>query len=98
MNKGEKFEMFISQIMHKKFLPVIISSKMLRSMDLGQVDVAILKKILPSRSQSVLILIECKCTYYPTKKQILRLKRTQDYLSRVLGIETKFEVKFCQKD
>ena len=71
---------------------------MLRSMGLGQVDVAILKKLLPRKCQNILILIECKCTHYPTKKQILRLYRTQDYLSRVLGIETKFEVKFCQKD
>ena len=95
MRKGDKLEKEFSSIIHESYLPVLISSQILRSIDTGQVDVAGLSK----KNQSwVLSIFEVKSSQYPSPKQWRRLLRAQDYLSRVLEIDTLLEVKFCQKD
>ena len=95
MRKGDKLEKEFSATIHKSHLPVLISSQIVRSLNAGQVDVAGLSKINQSW---VLTLFEIKSSQYPSNQQWRRLLRAQDYLSRVLGIDTKLEVKFCQKD
>ncbi len=97
MKKGEQLEQVFSREFHQKCLPVLISSQLLRSINAGQVDLAGLYKNKKNKSW-VLSLIEVKSTQYPSKRQWSRLLKAQDYLSRVLEIETKLEVKFCQKD
>jgi hypothetical protein len=95
MRKGDKLEKDFSAIIHNSYLPVLVSSQLLRSLSAGQIDVAGLTK----KNQSwVLSLFEVKSSQYPTQIQWRRLLRAQDYLSRVLEIDTKLEVKFCQKD
>ena len=95
MRKGDRFEKEFSKLAHKTHLPVLISSQILRSYNAGQIDVAGLSK----KNQSwVLYLYEVKSNYYPSPFQWRRLLLAQDYLSKVLDIETKLEVKFCQKD
>jgi hypothetical protein len=67
----------------------------LRSLNLGQIDVAYLEK---SQNKTwVLRIIESKTSVYPSVQQMKRLRKTQDYLSRVLDMESLLEVKFCQK-
>lgn len=95
MRKGDKLERDYSISIHRSHLPVLVSSKLLRSMNAGQIDLAGLSKINKSW---VLTIFEIKSLHYPSMKQWQRLRRTQDYLSRSLGIDTKLEVKFCQKD
>jgi hypothetical protein len=97
MKKGDQLEQMYSKEFHKRNLPVLISSQLLRSINAGQVDLAGLFKNKKNKSW-VLFLIEVKSTQYPSKHQWRRLLTAQDYLSRVLEIETKLEVKFCQKD
>ncbi|MDD4976561.1 MAG: hypothetical protein PHY93_19550 [Bacteriovorax sp.] len=95
MRKGDKLEKDFSATLHKSYLPVLVSSKILRSLNAGQIDMAGLSK----KNQSwVLSLFEVKSSQYPSAYQWRRLLRAQDYLSRVLEIDTKLEVKFCQKD
>ena len=94
MRKGDKFEKDYSLEAHRIHLPVLVSSQILRSLNAGQIDVAGLSR----RNKSwVLYLFELKFRQYPSASQWHRLRRAQDYLSRVLEIETKLEVKFCQK-
>lgn len=94
MRKGDKFEKEYSEIVHQGFVPVLVSSQVLRSLSAGQIDVAGLSR---KNKTWVLHLFELKFSHYPSGIQWQRLKRSQDYLSRVLEIETKLEVKFCQK-
>jgi hypothetical protein len=95
MRKGDKFEKNLSKTIHNSHLPVLISPLTLRSVNAGQIDVSGLLKINKSW---VLFLFEAKTSKYPSPHQWRRLLIAQDYLSRVLEIETKLEVKFCQKD
>jgi len=96
MKKGEFFEEEASLYFHKKGVPVLVSGLMLRSYDLGQVDICYLER---SQQKSwVLKIIEVKSSVYPGKIQLRRLLKSQDYLSRVLDLESKLEVKFCQKE
>lgn len=94
MRKGDKFEKEFSLIAHNEFLPVLISSSILRSKTAGQIDVAGLSR---NNKSWVLRLFELKYVHYPSAQQWKRLRRSQDYLSKVLEMETKLEVKFCQK-
>ena len=95
MRKGNKLEKDFSSSIHSSHLPVLISSLVLRSLNAGQVDVAGLVKV---NQAWVLVLFEIKSSKFPPIKQWQRLLKSQDYLSRVLEIDTKLEVKFCQKD
>ena len=95
MKKGYDFEKSFSELAHSENVAVLVSSNLLRSLNLGQIDVACLKK---EQGRNKLFLYECKSTLFPKRVQWVRLLRTQDYLSRLLAIETKLEVKFCQKD
>lgn len=95
MRKGDKLEKDFSATLHRSHHAVLISSQILRSINAGQIDVAGLSK----KNQAwVLSLFEVKSSQYPSDFQWRRLLRAQDYLSRVLGISTLLEVKFCQKD
>lgn len=92
--QGNKFEKDFSRDFHRSHAPVLISSLLLRSVSAGQIDVAGLAK---ERGQWRLILCELKSSTYPGSWQWQRLRRTQDYLSRVLEMETKLEVKVLPK-
>ena len=95
MSRGDELEQALSASLYRSYLPVLISSQLLRSLSAGQIDLAGLKKINKSW---VLTLFEVKSSKYPGLNQWRRLLLAQDYLSKILEIETKLEVKFCQKD
>lgn len=92
---GNNFEKEFSRIFHQRYCPVLVSSLLLRSFQAGEIDIAGLEK---RENRWILVLHELKNSQYPGNKQWQRLKRAQDYLSRVLDIESKLSVKFCQKD
>lgn len=95
MRKGDKVEKDFSEFFHKRHRPVLISSLLLRSHNAGQIDIAGLVK---KNNEWTLLLYELKSTQAPGWNQRMRLLRSQDYLSKVLGMGVKLEVKFCQKD
>lgn len=95
MKKGDILESEFSQSMHKKGVPVLVSPMHLRSLNLGQIDVAYLERI--KNKTWVLRIIESKSSISPSIIQMKRLRKTQDYLSRVLDMPAKLEVNFCQK-
>ncbi|MGZ3790108.1 MAG: hypothetical protein ACXVLQ_16345 [Bacteriovorax sp.] len=95
MRKGDKFEKDFSLEIHQIQRPVLISSLLLRSINAGQVDVAGLTR---KKSEWLLHLYEVKTGHGPAGEQWRRLLRAQDYLSKVLEMGVKLEVKFCQKD
>ena len=93
MRKGDKLEKDFSWEIHQKNCPVLISSLLLRSINAGQIDVACLKK---KKNEWSLFLYEMKSSLSPGYFQKIRLQRAQDYLSRVLEMPAKLEVKFCK--
>lgn len=95
MQKGDIAESSHSLTLHQKGVPALVSSLVLRSQNLGQIDIAYLEK--NSKKAWVLKIVEMKSSVYPSQMQLIRLRKTQDYLSRVLDVESKLEVKFCQK-
>jgi hypothetical protein len=98
MKKGDIGESNFSRKLHEQYTPFLISSNLLRSLNLGQIDIAYLnKKSSHLKKTWVLHLIEVKTNHFPSSFQYKRLIRTQEYLSKVLEIESKLEVKFCQK-
>jgi hypothetical protein len=94
VSKGERNEQQLSLYYHSQFIPLLISAKILREAGAGQVDIAVMQNTKRWKA----ILIEVKSRSNPSQKQWQRLKKSQDYLSRVLDCETILEVKFCQKD
>ena len=96
MRKGDILESDYSKEMHQLGVPALISPLLLRSLNLGQIDVAYIQKA--SDKKWLLKIIESKSSLSPPKGQMFRLRKTQDYLSRVLEMEALLEVKFCKKD
>jgi hypothetical protein len=94
MKKGEWSELQLSLYYHHQYIPFLVSPKILREVGAGQIDIAYLKKT----NHWCVTLVEVKSQSYPSGTQWRRLRKAQDYLSRVLECETNLEVKFCQKD
>jgi wyosine [tRNA(Phe)-imidazoG37] synthetase (radical SAM superfamily) len=80
---------------HNLGTPCLISSLVLRSHGLGQIDVAYLKK---QHSKWQLHIIEVKTKTIPGKSQWRRLLKAQNYLSKVLEVESNLKVKFCKNE
>jgi hypothetical protein len=95
MQKGDILESQVSKYFHRECVPTLVSSVVLRSKNLGQIDIACLEK--DHNKAWVLKIVETKYSRYPSKFQIMRLRRTQDYLSRLLEMAAILEVKFCKK-
>lgn len=95
MKKGDILESDFSKSMHCKGVPALVSPMVLRSLNLGQIDIAYLERT--NKKTWVLKIIESKSSLYPSVTQMKRLRKTQDYLSKVLDIEALLEVNFCQK-
>jgi hypothetical protein len=90
MKKGELFESEQSKIVHKNNLAFLVSPKLLREYNLGQIDLAAI-------SNKKIKIYEVKSSYYPSQLQMKRLKRTVDYLARIMEMDVVLEVRLCQK-
>lgn len=95
MQKGDILEAQASKYFHRESVPALVSTLILRSQNLGQIDIAYLEK--DHKQSWVLKIVETKYSRYPSKFQMMRLRRTQDYLSRLLEMAAILEVKFCKK-
>ncbi len=95
MQKGDILEAQASKYFHRECVPALVSSLILRSKNLGQIDVAYLERDF--KKSWVLRIVETKSSQYPSRSQMMRLRRTQDYLSRLLDMGAILEVKFCKK-
>lgn len=80
---------------HSLGTPCLVSSVVLRSRELGQVDVAYLQK---KDTSWQLQIIEVKSKIHPSPKQMKRLLKAQDFLARILEMETHLKVNFCKND
>ena len=95
MQKGDILEAQASKYFHGECVVTLVSSLILREQNLGQIDVAYLER--DSKKEWVLKIVETKFSIYPSHRQMQRLRRTQDYLSRILEMTAILEVKFCKK-
>jgi len=95
MQKGDILEAQASKYFHRECVPALVSSLILRSKNLGQIDIAYLER--DHKKTWVLKIVETKSSVYPSRSQMMRLRRTQDYLSRLLEMAAILEVKFCKK-
>ncbi len=95
MKKGDILESDFSLSLHRKGVPALVSPLVLRSLHLGQIDVAYLERT-PKKTW-VLKIIESKSSTAPSVSQMKRLRKTQDYLSKVLDMTAILEVNFCKK-
>src|SRR5690606_32638648 len=77
-DKGKQLEAYFSSLLHKKYIPVLISPLVLRQLGAGQVDVAVFKP-------NELHLIEIKASGRVTFKQIERLGKSGTWLGHVLN-------------
>lgn len=76
--KGVEFERMVSRLLHKKGVPLLLSDLVLRSYNLGQVDVSL---VMPNQTE----LYECKNHNFPiSAKQNKRLHDTGLFISCVL--------------
>lgn len=92
MNKGEFQEAEASKYYHQKYLPLLVSSKLLRKLNLGQIDLSYFQK----SHEWKLIIVEIKSQCGPSRTQERRLRDSSEYLSRIFNIMTILEVKFCK--
>lgn len=87
---GIKSEIFCSIEFHEVGIPMLVSSVLLRLRDLGQIDLARLKK---DQLDWVLEIAEVKSSemgkLQMEKNQKIRLMHTQKFLSSLLGHRTK---------
>ncbi len=95
MNKGISYEREFSKSFHSNDVPFLISSKLLRKYHLGQIDIA---KVELDKNKKIhkICLIELKYSKAPSNLQLIRLSKTRNYLSQLLDVETKFEIKLCK--
>ena|GEM_PF-3272056 len=78
-NKGADFERLVSQHLHKKGVPLLLSDLVLRSYNLGQVDLSL---VLDHQIE----LFECKDHDFPINaKQSKRLYNTGLFISYLLN-------------
>jgi hypothetical protein len=91
---GEEFELNFSKEEVGSKIPVLVSPLLLRSFNLGQIDIAFLSK---NKSEFILEVYELKTSKLPSLSQLRRLKKTCNYLAQILEIEISFRVRLCQK-
>lgn len=89
-SSGHKLEITFSQTFHSEGIPLLVSHNLLRSRDLGQIDLARLKK---DREDWVLEVGEVKSSELGVelmiRSQMRRLLAAQRFLSSLFGHRTK---------
>ena len=85
MSKGQVFEKSVTHTLHQKYCPVLVSSQLLRSYNCGQIDVAYWH-------QGVLYICEVKCSGTVSAKQKVRLYRSANFISKLLGVTVKIQL------
>lgn len=80
--EGSLFEKFVSLILHKQTVPILIDPHFLRKLDLGQVDCCYIKN-------EKIYVIECKTGKgLLSNQQKMRLVKASDFLSLAFNKES----------
>lgn len=89
IKNGELFERELSKKLHQKHTPVLISSKLLRRLGCGQVDVSYV-------AAGAIILVEAKSSLIGVvsmkKSQVRRLLRTARLLQNLLDLSVNIKI------
>lgn len=90
---GDSLEASISKNFHSQYSAILVSSKLLRSRGLGQIDIAYIK-------EKQIIVLEVKSSQIGRKacyqsKQITRLRRSTMFLCQLFKLKSK--LKFIAK-
>lgn len=85
MLKGQLFEQDVASVLHQKYIPVLISSQLLRRYGCGQIDIAFW-------NCGVLYLIEVKYTARISFEQKYRIRRSANLLSELLQVPVKIQL------
>ena len=96
MSNGDTFEAQVSKIEHSLNVPLLVSSKLLRRVGAGQIDVASIVRLKDGKS--IINIIEVKENSWISKKQIIRLHRSADYLSKMIGLCSQIKYEFIKKE
>lgn len=84
-----KNEQDLSKQFHKQFTPLLISPKLLRKYDCGQIDLSYIKN-------GEIYLVEIKSSalgvYSFYKKQVLRIKRSAMLIESLIGIPVHMKI------
>ena len=81
----------VSKEFHKLGTPLLIDQALLRSMDLGQIDLA--------RIESLKVEVtEVKGEIWPSSKQYMRILRSIDWISKLLNKDVKLKVHFVKNN
>ena len=73
LNKGLSAELKASEIYHQRAIPLLVDPYLLKSFNLGQIDIAYITK-------SRINIIEVKNQYDPHKSQYMRINKTKKWL------------------
>lgn len=88
-NPGDLYERYLSEKAHKKFIPVLISSKFLRKFNCGQIDISYV-------DQGEIVLIETKSSRVGVESmfraQSRRLQRSVALLTSLFEIPVRFKI------
>jgi hypothetical protein len=88
--RGQLRELVVSASFHSEGVPLLVSSQVLRSLGMGQIDLARVK--CSRQGQKLLEICEVKSKVAPTVQQYLRLKRAGDWLGHLLALPCRIIV------
>ena len=83
VKKGEDLELKYSTMVHTEGVPLLLSPLVLRSYNLGQVDLAVIKDVC---GEKLIVCYEIKKYMGITKRQIRRVKRSATFLSHLINL------------
>ena len=89
MSRGLAWERQASLFWHKQGVPLLVSSKLLRGVGGGQVDIGI---IVSDKRGGKICLVECKSGGVVSRVQYGRLRKSAHFLSLLLGLPVSIEV------
>jgi hypothetical protein len=92
---GLQIELKFSSILHEQMIPLLISDRVLRSRGCGQIDVAGMNNnsITPK-----ITIYELKTKQYPSRKQLTRLRKSQQFLATIFDCEVQLQLFRWQMD
>ncbi len=94
--KGLELEIFYSQKIHQKEIPLLVSPNLLRSIGVGQVDIASFKQEV--NGEFVIKLYEIKNSIAIKAVQKRRLEQAAHYLSSIFDLNVQLIYLFGAKE
>ncbi len=96
MERGLELEIFHSKIIHQKEIPLLISPSLLRSLGLGQIDIA--SFVRGAEGEFIIKLYEVKNSVVVKRGQRLRLQLAAEFLAKVFDLNVQLIYLFGAKE